>query len=243
MLVFAVAAVKLGPDWAKVGNGFVPHITQNNPLLYRVLRRSGLLGAAMTPYEVYFYSSGGVEERWGAEGHRPEPGERDRRLRARRHALARADDRRRRGLPRPRDLSRSTSARSRSAPRRRSGRSACCSRSSASSSRSAAPRSTPSSPAPTTSRSSAAGSGGATAIRRGAPRFTLTWLVLLVLAIGDRDDRRRPGRAHRVRGHLLRRRASAHLPPDPARRERPRLHGRYAQRPARERRSASSTSS
>jgi Mn2+/Fe2+ NRAMP family transporter len=24
-----------------------------------------LLGAAMTPYEVYFYSSGGVEERWG----------------------------------------------------------------------------------------------------------------------------------------------------------------------------------
>jgi Mn2+/Fe2+ NRAMP family transporter len=24
----------------------------------------GLLGAAMTPYEVYFYSSGGVEERW-----------------------------------------------------------------------------------------------------------------------------------------------------------------------------------
>ena len=24
----------------------------------------GLLGAAMTPYEVYFYSSGGVEEGW-----------------------------------------------------------------------------------------------------------------------------------------------------------------------------------
>src|SRR3954464_4456106 len=26
MLVFAVAAVKVGPDWAKVGNGFIPHI-------------------------------------------------------------------------------------------------------------------------------------------------------------------------------------------------------------------------
>ena len=25
----------------------------------------GLLGAAMTPYEVYFYSSGAVEDRWG----------------------------------------------------------------------------------------------------------------------------------------------------------------------------------
>jgi Mn2+/Fe2+ NRAMP family transporter len=64
MLVFAVAAVKLGPDWAKVGNGFIPHLTQNNPTLYAYFV-VGLLGAAMTPYEVYFYSSGGVEERWG----------------------------------------------------------------------------------------------------------------------------------------------------------------------------------
>jgi manganese transport protein len=63
MLVFAVAAVKLGPDWGKVGNGFVPHIAQNNTLLYAYFA-VGLLGAAMTPYEVYFYSSGGVEEGW-----------------------------------------------------------------------------------------------------------------------------------------------------------------------------------
>ncbi|HEX4680810.1 MAG TPA: Nramp family divalent metal transporter [Gaiellaceae bacterium] len=63
MLVFAVAAVKLGPDWAQVGNGFIPHISQNNPWLYMYFA-IGLLGAAMTPYEVYFYSSGGVEARW-----------------------------------------------------------------------------------------------------------------------------------------------------------------------------------
>jgi manganese transport protein len=63
LLVFAVAAVKLGPDWQKVGNGFVPHIAQNNSLLYLYFV-VGLLGAAMTPYEVYFYSSGGVEGRW-----------------------------------------------------------------------------------------------------------------------------------------------------------------------------------
>ena len=63
MLVFAVAAVKLAPDWTKVGNGFIPHISQNNPWLYLYFV-VGLLGAAMTPYEVYFYSSGGVEERW-----------------------------------------------------------------------------------------------------------------------------------------------------------------------------------
>ncbi|MFL5954532.1 MAG: NRAMP family divalent metal transporter [Gaiellaceae bacterium] len=65
LLVFAVAAVKLGPDWVKVGSGFIPHIAQNNPWLYLYFV-IGLLGAAMTPYEVYFYSSGGVEDRWTA---------------------------------------------------------------------------------------------------------------------------------------------------------------------------------
>lgn len=63
LLVFAVAAVKLGPDWVKVGNGFIPHISQNNPWLYLYFV-VGLLGSAMTPYEVYFYSSGGIEDRW-----------------------------------------------------------------------------------------------------------------------------------------------------------------------------------
>ncbi len=63
LLVFAVAAVKLSPDWGKVGTGFIAHVPQNNSLLYAYFV-VGLLGAAMTPYEVYFYSSGGVEEEW-----------------------------------------------------------------------------------------------------------------------------------------------------------------------------------
>jgi Mn2+/Fe2+ NRAMP family transporter len=63
MLVFAVAALKLGPSWTKAGKGFIPHIAHNNKLLYAYFA-IGLLGAAMTPYEVYFYSSGGVEDRW-----------------------------------------------------------------------------------------------------------------------------------------------------------------------------------
>jgi Mn2+/Fe2+ NRAMP family transporter len=63
LLVLAVAAVKLGPNWTQVGKGFIPHIAQNNPWLYLYFA-VGLLGAAMTPYEVYFYSSGGVEDRW-----------------------------------------------------------------------------------------------------------------------------------------------------------------------------------
>ena len=64
LLVFAVAAVKLHPDWGAVGHGFVPHLKTESPLLYAYFA-VGLLGAAMTPYEVYFYSSGGVEEQWG----------------------------------------------------------------------------------------------------------------------------------------------------------------------------------
>jgi manganese transport protein len=64
LLVFAVAAVKLHPVWGAVGHGFVPHMQTTNPVLYAYFA-VGLLGAAMTPYEVYFYSSGGVEEQWG----------------------------------------------------------------------------------------------------------------------------------------------------------------------------------
>jgi manganese transport protein len=64
LLVFAVAAVKLNPTWGAVAHGFVPHMNTESPLLYAYFA-IGLLGAAMTPYEVYFYSSGAVEERWG----------------------------------------------------------------------------------------------------------------------------------------------------------------------------------
>ena len=64
LLVFAVAAVKLHPTWSAVGEGFVPHMETESPLLYAYFA-VGLLGAAMTPYEVYFYSSGAVEEQWG----------------------------------------------------------------------------------------------------------------------------------------------------------------------------------
>jgi manganese transport protein len=64
LLVFAVAAVKLHPTWGAVGRGFLPHMKTESPLLYAYFA-VGLLGAAMTPYEVYFYSSGGVEEQWG----------------------------------------------------------------------------------------------------------------------------------------------------------------------------------
>jgi manganese transport protein len=67
LLVFAVAAIKLHPDWGGVAHGFVPGSHSGGSLMVYLYFVVGLLGAAMTPYEVYFYSSGAVEDRWGLE--------------------------------------------------------------------------------------------------------------------------------------------------------------------------------
>ena len=64
LLVFAVAAIKLKPEWGEVAHGFVPSTGTGNGWVYAYFV-VGLIGAAMIPYEVYFYSSGAVEERWG----------------------------------------------------------------------------------------------------------------------------------------------------------------------------------
>jgi manganese transport protein len=64
LLVFAVAAIKLNPDWGAVADGFIPSTGSGSRWVYAYIV-VGLVGAAMVPYEVYFYSSGAVEERWG----------------------------------------------------------------------------------------------------------------------------------------------------------------------------------
>jgi Mn2+/Fe2+ NRAMP family transporter len=66
MLVFAVAAIKARPEWGDVASGFVPGIDTSDTTVY-LFFVVGLLGAATVPYEVYFYSSGAIEERWKPE--------------------------------------------------------------------------------------------------------------------------------------------------------------------------------
>jgi len=66
LLVFAVAVIKLHPHWGSVAHGFVPSISSTNKLVFFYFA-VGLLGAALTPYEVYFYSSGAVEDGWGVK--------------------------------------------------------------------------------------------------------------------------------------------------------------------------------
>jgi Mn2+/Fe2+ NRAMP family transporter len=64
MLVFVATAIDQSPDWGDVARGFVPSFSDSTLYLYFVV---GVFAAALMPYEVHFYSSGAIEERWTAE--------------------------------------------------------------------------------------------------------------------------------------------------------------------------------
>jgi manganese transport protein len=61
LLVYVATAVKLDPSWSAVAHGFVPEAHGDALHWYFVV---GLIAAALMPYEIYFYSSGAVEEQW-----------------------------------------------------------------------------------------------------------------------------------------------------------------------------------
>jgi manganese transport protein len=63
LLVFVAAAVHLGPDWHEVGAGVVPNWNHADATVYAYFV-VGILASTFMPYEVYFYSSGGIEEGW-----------------------------------------------------------------------------------------------------------------------------------------------------------------------------------
>ncbi|MCA1689552.1 MAG: divalent metal cation transporter, partial [Actinobacteria bacterium] len=62
LLVYVAAAIHLKPDWHRVAHGFIPSWHPSALYAYFVV---GVIGAALVPYEVYFYSSGAIEDRWG----------------------------------------------------------------------------------------------------------------------------------------------------------------------------------
>ena len=61
MLVFIATAIHQHPDWSAVGKGFIPSLSGSTLYLYFVV---GVFSAALMPYEVHFYSSGAIEEGW-----------------------------------------------------------------------------------------------------------------------------------------------------------------------------------
>lgn len=66
LLVYVAAAVSEGPDWGELAHGLLPHrpeASQPGMAVYLYFA-TGILSSIMMPYEVYFYSSGGIEEHW-----------------------------------------------------------------------------------------------------------------------------------------------------------------------------------
>lgn len=61
MIVFVVTIFDQGPDWSAVAHGFIPSFSSSALYFYFVV---GVFAAALMPYEVHFYSSGAIEERW-----------------------------------------------------------------------------------------------------------------------------------------------------------------------------------
>jgi manganese transport protein len=61
LLVYVAAAIHLKPDWHQVASGLLPSWHPSALYAYFVV---GVIGAALVPYEVYFYSSGAIEDRW-----------------------------------------------------------------------------------------------------------------------------------------------------------------------------------
>ncbi|KAA0102171.1 hypothetical protein CIW49_02260 [Mycolicibacterium sp. P1-18] len=65
LVVFAVSVFLLHPDWADLGRQAVlPAVPASESTATYWYYAIALFGAAMTPYEVFFFSSGAVEERW-----------------------------------------------------------------------------------------------------------------------------------------------------------------------------------
>jgi Mn2+/Fe2+ NRAMP family transporter len=70
MVVFAVALVAIHPPWHQIARGFVPQVPHGlttKELLSFGYFTVAIVSAVMFPYEVYFYSSGGIEEEWSVK--------------------------------------------------------------------------------------------------------------------------------------------------------------------------------
>jgi Mn2+/Fe2+ NRAMP family transporter len=62
-ICFIVAAFKLGPDWRSVALAALPSLPQHDASRYWFVAVS-ILGASVSPYLMFFYSSGAIEDKW-----------------------------------------------------------------------------------------------------------------------------------------------------------------------------------
>src|SRR5205823_1173466 len=66
MIVFAISAVALHPNWNALARGLIPyvHLTGHYQMLLYAYFAVGIFSAMLMEYEVHFYSSGAIEEDW-----------------------------------------------------------------------------------------------------------------------------------------------------------------------------------
>jgi len=64
LIGFAVAFFMLGPDWGALGQQVVQAMPSSEAPATYWFYAVALFGAALTPYEVFFFSSGAVEDHW-----------------------------------------------------------------------------------------------------------------------------------------------------------------------------------
>ena len=67
LVSFAVALFLLKPDWGSLAGQLAPAVPQQETVWSYSYYAIALFGAALTPYEVFFFSSGAVEEGWKAK--------------------------------------------------------------------------------------------------------------------------------------------------------------------------------
>jgi Mn2+/Fe2+ NRAMP family transporter len=70
MLVFGAALIAIDPPWTQIAGGLVPQVppglSPHNQLVFAYFAVA-IVSAVMFPYETYFYSSGAIEEEWGSK--------------------------------------------------------------------------------------------------------------------------------------------------------------------------------
>ena len=65
LIVFGIAVIHFGPDWSQLLHDVThPRVPADEGIPTYAYYGIALFGAAMTPYEVFFFSSGAVEDRW-----------------------------------------------------------------------------------------------------------------------------------------------------------------------------------
>jgi manganese transport protein len=64
LIVFPIGVWRLHGDWSGVMKGLIPSLPATDSVTLYAYYAVGILSSILLPYEIYFYSSGGIEDDW-----------------------------------------------------------------------------------------------------------------------------------------------------------------------------------